>query len=260
MFMNRLKKESLLILFIAGVLLSPLIGMIYSPSVPFKPNFRAIQPLSARQDAFIQFMVPKIAYSNDQTIKIRSHIQTLVNIWQQVHGLSYSDRSWLKKIAAVYQVPDFKISNPDTVKELLMRVDEIPTSLVLAQAANESGWGTSRFAVQADNFFGQHCYVIGCGIPPLGQTSGDFEVQKFRNVQSAIDDYIYNLNTNSSYERFRQMRAALRAGGQPLAGFRLAPYLTNYSDLGDQYSLLIASIIINHNLMQYDAINDQILD
>ena len=160
----------------------------------------------------------------------------------------------------IYQVPHFAISNPDSVKELLSRVDEVPASLVIAQAANESGWGASRFAVEADNFFGQHCYVSGCGIPPLRVTDSSFEVQKFPNVQSAINDYLYNLNTNPSYANFRAMRAELRANSQPIAGFRLAPFLTNYSALGDQYSLIISSIIINHNLMQYDAISHEILD
>lgn len=245
--------------FIVAMILVPFIGAYYSPAISFKPNFSAINPLAARQDAFIVFMVPKINYSNDEILQTRTQIQNILNLWQKNQSLSYSDRSWLREIAYVYQIPDFDLNNPDDTKELLTRVDEVPSSLVLAQAANESAWGASRLATQADNFFGQHCSVPGCGLVPLDRTSGDtFEVQKFNNVQNSIDNYLYNLNTNPSYATFRTMRAELRSHGEPLAGFRLAPFLVNYSTLGEQYVLMISSIIVNHNLMQYDALSEEV--
>ncbi len=248
-------------LFFLALFISPFLGYFYSPTIPFKPNFPAISPLIARQQAFILFMVPKINYANEQILETREQIQTLVANWQQNQMLTHANRNWLHEIADVYQMPEFDMSNSQDVNELLSRVDEVPSSLVLAQAANESGWGTSRFAIKADNFFGQHCNVAGCGMIPQGRSPGEtFEVQTFPNVQSAINDYLYNLNTNPSYSGFRAMRAELRAHNEPLVGFRLAPYLTNYSILGNQYSLIISSIIINHNLMQYDALQDTVLN
>ncbi len=240
---------------------APFLGMWYSPSIPFKPNFPAIQPLTARQQAFIVFMVPKINYANSETLKTRAQIINLVKTWQATGALSYTNRSWLHEIADVYQLTDFNINNANDISELLSRVDEVPASLILAQSGNESGWGASRFAVEADNFFGQHCNVAGCGIMPLDRGDTEtFEVQKFDTVQDSIDDYLYNLNTNSSYQGLRDMRAELRAHNQPLVGFRLAPFLSNYSILGQQYVLMISAIIINHDLMQYDVIQDSILN
>lgn len=241
---------------LAAFIFMPFLGMFYSPSIPFKPNFPAITDFVARQEAFIVFMIPKIDFANAQTLQIRTQIQNIIHLWQENGKLSYSQRSWLHEIADVYKIPDFNINRPADINELLSRVDAVPSSLVLAQAANESGWGTSRFALLADNFFGQHCNIPGCGIVPSGRPAGKtYEVQKFKNVQSAINDYIYNLNTNPAYANFRVMRASLRAAGQPVTGYRLAPYLISYSVLGKQYTLIISDIIINHNLMQYDSIS-----
>lgn len=249
--------KKLAVLFLFALISMPFLGMLYSPSIPFKPNFPGIQSFSARQQAFVIFMIPKINYSNAEILTTRAQIKNLASLFQETGSLTYTDHSWLNEIADVYQVSHFNIANPESLTELLNRVDEVPSSLVLAQAANESGWGTSRFAVQADNFFGQHCNVPGCGIIPLGRTDGEgFEVQSFPTVQSSIDNYLYNLNTNPSYANFRAMRAELRAQNEPLVGFRLAPFLTNYSILGGQYSVIISSIIINHNLMQYDALQN----
>jgi Bax protein len=243
---------------LAGLFVVILTGVLYSPSVPFKPNFTEIQPLEIRQQAFINFMVPKVENANAAVLATRQRIIDIVTKWQASGALSGADRYWLYTTAYVYQIPHFKIQNPQQVKELLSRVDEVPTSLVLAQAANESGWGTSRFAKQADNFFGQHCFVNGCGLAAKGTIGhrDTVEVQKFKNVQASVTDYVYNLNTNSSYQSFRDLRAKMRAQNKPLAGFALVSGLGNYSILGEGYIILISNIIINHNLMQYDEIDD----
>lgn len=251
-------KQGIALTFLCLVLIAmPFFGLWYSPSIPFKPNFPAITSLVARQQAFIGFMVPKINYANQQILVTRTQILSLVAELQNHKTLSYSKSSWLKEIADVYQVPHFTPTNPESLTALLNRVDTVPTSLVLAQAGEESGWGASHFAVAADNFFGEHCYVTGCGILPFGSTAHiGFEVEKFKNAQESINDYLYNLNTNPAYSAFRNMRAELRAQNEPLIGFRLAPYLTGYSILGDQYVLRISSIIVGQNLMQYDAIDN----
>lgn len=240
---------------------APFLGMWYSPSLSFKPNFPAIQPLEVRQQIFINFMIPKINFANNQILQTRTHILSLVKTRNEGQTLVYRDRAWLHETADIYGLTDFNINHPADIDALLSRVDAIPASLILAQAGNESGWGTSRFAVTVDNFFGQHCNVSGCGILPLNRGPGEtFEVQKFKTVQSSIDDYLYNLNTNPSYTSFRNMRASLRANRQPLVGFRLAPFLENYSSLGERYVLMISAIIVNHNLMQYDEIPTGILN
>lgn len=252
-----MKQRIALVFFFLVLIAMPFFGVWYSPSIPFKPNFPAIGSLVARQQAFIGFMVPKINYANQQILTTRTQIINLIALLQANKTLTYSKLSWLKEIADVYQVPHFTPTNPASLTALLNRVDTIPTSLVLAQAGNESGWGASHFAVAADNFFGEHCYVAGCGILLFGSNASiGFEVEKFNNAQESINDYLYNLNTNPAYSTFRNMRAELRAHNEPLIGFRLAPYLTGYSILGYQYVLRISSIIVDQNLMQYDAIDN----
>ena len=251
-----MKKISLLLSLFGLLLLTVIAGLFYSPSVPFKPNFAAIQPLAIRQQIFINFMVPKVVSANTAVLATRQRIQSVMSEWQQRGTLSGADRYWLYTTAYVYQLPKFNIQNPLDVQELLSRVDEVPASLVLAQSANESAWGASRFAQQADNFFGQHCFVAGCGIVPLKQTEGsEYEVQKFHNVQDSVSDYVYNLNTNSSYQSFRDLRAKMRAKNKPLTGFALVTRLSNYSILGEGYIIRISNIIISHNLIQYDELD-----
>ncbi len=254
-----LKKNAILIAFLIclGIVMGA--GFFYSPSVPFKPSFASIQSLALRQQVFINFMVPKVENANDSVLATRQRILAILTEWQNDGLLSGADRYWLYTTAYVYQIPHFKIQNPVQVQELLSRVDEVPASLVLAQAANESGWGTSRFAKVADNFFGQHCFVSGCGISARDSLGKNHvEVQKFKNVQASVTDYIYNLNTNTSYQSFRALRAKMRTDNKPLAGFALVSQLGNYSILGEGYIILISNIIISHNLMQYDEIDSNV--
>ncbi len=238
------------------LVLMAFLGFIYTPSLPVKPDFSAIEPLALRQMAFIRFMVPKINYANQQILETRDRVLALLVSYQTDGSLSHADQFWLMTTAYVYQVPDFNIKNQKSIHELLLRIDEVPTSLVLAQAANESAWGASRFAIQADNFFGQYCYLEGCGLVPQARPKGNaYEVEKFNNVQDSIDNYLYNLNTNANYASFRALRYEMRLNGKFLTGFRLAPGLQNYSILGQDYINRIHNIIINLNLMQYDNID-----
>lgn len=233
-----------------------MLGMTYSPSLLFKPDFAAISSLEARQAAFIAFMVPKVTAANQQVLFTRQRILDILIAWQTSHSLSSADRFWLRSTAYVYQIPSFSIHRPADIQALLLRVDEVPPSLVVAQAANESAWGTSRFAIEGDNFFGQYCYVSGCGVLPLDRPAGQtYEVQRFDSVQDSINDYIYNLNTNPSYAAFRSLRATARQEGDLPMGSKLVPGLRHYSVLGQDYVTRITSIIINHHLMQYDHID-----
>ncbi|MCX7123880.1 MAG: glucosaminidase domain-containing protein [Gammaproteobacteria bacterium] len=234
-------------------------GVFYSPSIPFKPNFASIEPLAIRQQIFINFMVPKVQNANDAVLATRERVMGIISEWQNRGSVSGADRYWLYTTAYVYQIPHFKITHPKDVEDLLSRIDEVPASLVLAQSGDESAWGASRFATQADNFFGQHCFVAGCGVVPLKRAPGQtYEVQKFRNVQASVTDYIYNLNTNSSYQGFRDLRAKMRSENKPLAGFSLVSKLGNYSILGEGYIIMISNIIISHNLMQYDELDSDV--
>jgi Bax protein len=134
-----------------------------------------------------------------------------------------------------------------------MRVDEIPPSLALAQAAIESAWGTSRFAVQGNNLFGQWCYKKGCGLVPLRRDSGSrHEVAKFSSVTQSVNAYMRNLNTHRAYSDLRANRAQLKATEQNVTGHLLAANLLDYSELREVYVEEIRAVIRINKLAQYD--------
>ena len=129
----------------------------------------------------------------------------------------------------------------------------IPVSMLLAQAANESAWGTSRFAQKGNNFFGQWCFKAGCGIVPKMRPSGRiYEVARFNSPYDSVKSYLKNLNTNNGYKLFRKLRAMERETEGKLNGLVLAPGLINYSERKQKYVNSIKAIISRHNLEQFD--------
>jgi len=156
-------------------------------------------------------------------------------------------------LAGVYRLVDADLSSAELIKELLIRVDTVPPSLALAQAAVESGWGTSRFAVQANNLFGQWCYEKGCGLVPSQRNSGaNHEVAKFKNVSDAVYSYTRNINTHRAYKDLRMSRAALRADDETVTGHILAEGLLRYSERGEDYVHELQAVIRINKLAPYD--------
>ena len=144
----------------------------------------------------------------------------------------------------------------DLIDELLVRVDIIPVSLALAQAANESAWGTSRFAREGNNIFGQWCFDEGCGLVP-GQRADDasHEVRSFSSVEASVRAYFRNLNTNPTYEYLRELRAQMRMKGKPLDSRALAQGLLRYSERGHVYISELYDIIRVNDLLALDGQN-----
>ena len=133
-----------------------------------------------------------------------------------------------------------------SIQELLLRVDEIPTSLVLAQAANESAWGTSRFAQDGHNYFGQWCFKQGCGITPSNRAPGaTHEVKRFNTPMDSVHAYFININTHRAYKTLREIRASAE---KPVSGVLLADGLLNYSERKQAYIDELKSMIISNNL------------
>lgn len=136
-------------------------------------------------------------------------------------------------------------------KQLVARVDSVPMTLVMAQAANESSWGQSRFAQLGNNLFGQWCFEAGCGIVPANRAEGaDHEVRKFDSINASVRSYLHNLNTHRAYRELRATRAAARAAGREATGVELAGGLSRYSERGEAYVEEIRSTIrVNRELM-----------
>jgi Bax protein len=200
------------------------------------PAFFEIQDPKVRKKAFIEFLVPQVNAINEQILQERSRLVSLFEKRKKNEELSWLDEKWLKEVSQAHRMTDFNVTQLKHWEELLLRVDVIPASLVLAQAANESGWGTSRFAVLGNNYFGQYCTKPGCGIQPLSARGSNLpEVQKFGSVFQSIRSYFRNLNSHRAYAKVRQIRAKMRKTDQPLDGMLLADGLEQYSTRGQAY-------------------------
>ncbi|MCP3680953.1 MAG: hypothetical protein GY821_01120 [Gammaproteobacteria bacterium] len=213
-------------------------------------NITAIQ-----RDAFINQLLPLIIKADEEILQERQGILSLQQIWHHTGSLTVTEHYWLIQIAKQYRVPI--PPRPSTLfwSTLLLRIDIVPPSMVLAQAAVESAWGTSRFAQQGNNLFGQRCYLPGCGMVPKARPKGAiFEVSVFPTLFDAIIAYMHNLNTNHHYREMRKLRQSLRHSNQPITGLALTKGLSDYSSRKDTYIRIIQQTITHYQLKQYDAL------
>lgn len=216
------------------------------------PDFAEIHNVQKRKEAFVQFLLPLVHHANQEILAARLHIQTLRE--RMVHtNLSTEDALWLVLVAENYRVPANNGFDNEFFATLLRRVDIIPPSLVLAQAATESGWGTSRFAREGNNLFGEYCYAPGCGIVPSRRPAGArHELARFSSPYEAVLGYMTNLNRHDSYLSLRKNRELARQSNQPIRGEQLAEGLIRYSERGEAYIHQIQSMIRHNNFSRFD--------
>ncbi len=217
------------------------------PTLAPVPDFAAIKDTAQRKEAFFDYLQPFINRENSRLQKIRTQLLELQQ--QQAQGQTFT----LEEFAFVYSLFDeFKVDYQDAdatgLKELLLRVDVIPDGLVLNQAAKESGWGSSRFAIEGFNFFGQWCFKAGCGFVPSNRSPGKYhEVAKFTDIAGSVNAYFYNLNTFYVYDDLRTIRAEVRQQQQALSAKKLAHGLKRYSERGEQYVMEIQTMIVSNS-------------
>ena len=221
------------------------------PTSSTLPDFSTHTDVKAKKAAFFGYMLPLVEARN---LHIQGQRRQLLAVAGRAQGvLSAQDTKTLADLAGVYRLADADLSSAELIKELLIRIDTVPPSLALAQAAVESGWGTSRFAVQANNLFGQWCYEQGCGLVPNRRNSGaNHEVAKFDSVSDAVYSYTRNINTHRAYKDLRMSRAALRADDKTVTGHILAEGLLRYSERGEDYVHELQSVIRINKLAPYD--------
>lgn len=196
------------------------------------PDFRVFEAGPDRKAVFFEYVEPLIAEANEHVAEDRERLIEIAGKSE----FSWLDRWWLEKLAADYRVEHESMDEEQILSMLLLRVDVVPTSLALAQAAKESGWGTSRFAREANNLFGEWCFRPGCGIVPQNRLEGrKHEVEAFETPRDSVFSYLRNLNTHKSYRQFRLARARLRKTGAGLSGVALAEQLADYSERGEDY-------------------------
>lgn len=214
---------------------------MYVTQVPETWGERARSDLSvqAKKRIFFRAMAPLALRSNEL---IRAEREHLLNLPPE-SAMSDEDREWLIGLAEDYGLEAPQDDESGSAEawgalrdELSLRVDEVPVSLVLAQAANESGWGTSRFAAQGNALFGQWAFG-GSGMLPEEQRAslGNYRVAAFESPLLSVAAYMRNLNTHAAYQGLRQLRAQARAAGEEPSGYELAAGLDRYSERGQDY-------------------------
>jgi len=217
------------------------------------PDFAAINDISEKKQTFFDFLQPYIDAKNTQVLHQRLVLLGVVEKMAVGYALNHREIAFLYQLSAEYEVATDDVRDPAFLERLLHRVDVIPPSLVLAQAANESGWGTSRFAQQGYNLFGQWCYRQGCGLVPHKRLAkARHEVKSFSSIEEAVNAYFMNINTFASYQYLRLLRGQLRSEAKPIEGLALVEGLRGYSERGDAYIRELRSLIRHNDLQDRD--------
>lgn len=213
------------------------------------PDFSQYTVIDERKEAFFDYLFPRIVLANKAVLDLRQHLREL----QAKDELTQRDRDWLQFHAERLRVVG-ETGSDEQMDGLALRLDVVAPSLMLAQAANESSWGTSRFATLGNNLFGQWCWSEGCGHVPARRPDGArHEVAHYDYPYRSIRSYIANLNRHEAYEDLRDVRADQRQAGDGTDGLVLAEGLESYSERGMAYVREIQSMINFNQLSDYDA-------
>ena len=207
------------------------------------PNeIKNISNINKRKNMFIKIVLPLIVKENSKIRVDRKRLFTILN----KNSNTDIEKKWLRKKFKQYGV------RHNDLYSLKIRMDEIPVSLAIAQAAKETGWGTSRFALKGNALFGQWTWS-GEGLKPQNAEDGmEHKVMKFHSLQLSVRAYLRNLNTHSSYRNLRKARTELRNKNLPLDSIFLSRYLDKYAETGNKYIEVLKKIIEQNNLKDFD--------
>jgi len=201
-----------------------------------------IEDIKERKELFIKIILPLILQENKKIKKDRGKLFKVL----AKKSNSKQERNWLKG-----KFKEYKIKNSD-ISELKIRMDIVPVSLAIAQAAIESGWGTSRFALEGNALYGQWTWSDN-GLKPLeNDDDQDHKVMRFKILTASIKAYKKNLNTHSGYIEFREARANLRNRNEKVTGLKLTQYLDKYSAQGKKYTEILKSTIKKNSLSDFE--------
>ena len=205
-------------------------------------EIKEIENIKKRKDLFIRIILPLIIKENNNIKIDRRKLFTILNKSKNTK----KEKVWLNS-----KFKQYGVANKD-LSTLKIRMDEVPTSMAIAQAAKETGWGTSRFAQEGNALFGQWTWS-GDGIKPSGaDNDSTHKVMKFKVLQASVRAYQRNLNTHSSYKKFRSARAELRDEEKKLDSMVLSDYLDKYAETGKEYVRVLQQIIKQNNLTDFD--------
>jgi Bax protein len=214
------------------------------------PNFSSYKNVTEKKQAFFAYLMPEVKIQNELVLEERHFVLSMQQKLKLQQPFSTQQQQKLQKLKFKYRV-DGELSETQAFEILLRRVDIIPPELVLVQAANESAWGTSRFARQGYNFFGLWCFKRGCGFVPNDRDDdADHEVARFDSLSQSVQRYIRNLNRHRAYKELRGIRQDLRNNQQEITAEALAMGLISYSERGQDYiDELLSMIKVNRRHM-----------
>jgi Bax protein len=191
--------------------------------------------------------------ANLEVARERQWLGQLTMMMLEGKRLNDGQRAEMAVMENRYNLSAGELTDAERLAALLKRVDTVPAALVVAMAAKESGWGTSRFATVANNYFGIWCFYEGCGVTPLRRKVGlNHEVATFPTVRESVRYYVRTLNTHFAYDGFRNMRAERRFGNVPMVGDELADGLLAYSERGLAYVREVQDMIRHNKLDRFN--------
>lgn len=211
------------------------------------PDFTSFNSAEEKKRAFFAYLRPVVEAENEHIRKLRKRLLSL-----EGKTITLEEEGWLRTLFYRYRVPYSQWGN--AIRALKRRVDVVPAELALAQAASESGWGTSRFARMGNNLFGQWCFSKGCGLVPDARADGaSHEVKVFATPAASIRAYMHNLNSGSAYEKFRSIRVGLHRMGKAQSASVLVVGLHGYSERGQAYVDEIRALVATNRMLMQRA-------
>ena len=208
-------------------------------------DIKTLGDTKQKRELFIKIVLPLILYENEKITEDRKKLFKILSKSFNTPG----EKVWLKR-----RFKEYKIKDKDFAA-LKTRMDTIPVSIALAQAANESGWGTSRFALEGNALFGQWTWSKNGISPKNKDPDQNHKILQFQILKASVRAYKNNLNTHNAYKEFREVRAKLRQSGTNITGLALIKYLKNYAAIGEKYTEIIKGIIEHNSLTDFDKAN-----
>ena len=218
-----------------------------------------VSGLSGKKQAFMTTLLPYIEQENRRLLSLRNSTAGMFSKLDSGTALSTSEQQKISKLANKYRVKGDPLVDIAAREEMLRKIDIVPSSLALAQAANESAWGESRFAQEANNLFGIWTYDQDKGLKPNNREQGKTHlVRIFDDFSESVRYYMYTLNSHPAYKELREIRQQLRASDQIIDGHRLAAGLEKYSAKGQGYIVLIQGLIKQNEWALLDTGNQRV--
>jgi len=225
-----------------GVRAGQKVKPIYLTKLP--KDLKTLGDTKKKRELFIKIILPLILSENNKIIEDRKRLfKVLAKNFNTI-----GERVWLKRRFKEYKIKDGDLS------KLKMRMDIIPVSVALAQAANESGWGTSRFALEGNALFGQWTWSKKGISPKNKDPDQSHKILQFQILKASVRAYKNNLNTHNAYKEFREVRAQLREENKKIIGLDLTKYLKNYASIGEKYVTILEDIIEKNSLTDFDKV------